>query len=550
MFEVQLNRPSPMMSAHRRIGRYRAVGLQLVIFSFLVSVGLTTATADDRDVVMLNGHDLTLDDLVRIAAGDADIAIAPDGMARIKTAHAVIRRYVDGNIPAYGINTMYGQDVAVTVPESEIKRFNRINVFQEATTVGDGSRPYLEPNVIRGAWACLVNSYAKGFSGASPKLAADLVGRVNDNEMPMKIEDGGSMGDADLIMNNAVAVRLFEQPGFEIGAGEATNLMTHNCITITRAVLAVKRFEGTLARAKVSLTLAMEGYRANPSPIAEASSKAATLASKRKIQAEMRYLLTGSLLWEKNGPRHLQDFLSMRTSSDQLAAFETVVRHVTKTLTAYLNALQVSPMIDAKESKIMSATEWDTTQLTLDLDHFRQALGLMAVAVNARTLKVISRPFSDLPSGFASKDATLQDGLYTRNITYLATSLSREAVQLSRPVTNMSISFVAEGHEDYSTPFPNSVAFAEQLVGRMEKIITIEALVGSFAIMRRIESGELSINDVPKPLREVYTQVIARSPQKLKVDESFTFGPLLEYFINTYEPPKQVSSILLLDGDR
>ena len=548
MINVKFNMPFLLMSSYQRVGRYRAFWLQLAIFLVLLAAGLTTATANDRDIVMLNGHDLTLDDVVRIAEGEADIAIAPDGMARIKAAHDVIQHYVDGNIPAYGINTMYGQDVAVTVSQSKIKWFNRINVFQEATTVGDDSRSYLKPSAIRAAWACLVNSYAKGFSGASQELAAEIVRRVNANEIPAKIEDSGSMGDADLNMNNALAVSLYEMPGFEIGAGEATNLMTHNCISIARAGLAVKRFEGALARSKVSLALAMEGYRANPSPIAESSSKAATLASKRKIQMEMRYLLTGSLLWEKNGPRHLQDFLSLRTSSDQLAAIETSVRRNKETITAYLNALQVSPMIDVEANKIMSATEWDTTQLTLDLDHFRQALGLMALAINARTLKVISRPFTDLPSGFASEDATLQDGLYTRNITYLATSLSREAVRYSQPVTNMSISFVAEGHEDYSSPFPDSVELAERLVDRLEKIITIEALVGSFAIMRRIESGEMSIDNLPEPLREVYKQIIARSPQKLKVDASFTFAPLLDYFINTYEPPKQISGILLSDS--
>ena len=525
--------------------KYQAVRLALTICIVLTSVGSIAAAAGQRDIVQLNGYNLTLDDVVRIAAGDADIVIAPDGAERIKAAHAVIQHYVENDIPAYGINTMYGQDVAVTLSQSKIKRFNRINVFQEATTVGDDSQSYLKPSAIRATWACLVNSYAKGFSGASPELAAEIVRRVNDNEIPMKIEDSASMGDADLNMNNALATSLYEKPGFELGAGEATNLMTHNCISIARAALAVKRFEKALARSKVSLALAMEGYRANPSPISELSSKSATLMSKRKIQAEMRYLLTGSLLWEKNGPRHLQDFLSLRTSSDQLAAIETSVRRNKETLTAYLNASQVSPMVDAEANKIMSATEWDTTQLTLDLDHFRQALGLMALAINARTLKVMSRPFTDLPSGFANEDATLQDGLYTRNITLLATSLSREAVQNSRPVTNMSISFVAEGHEDYSAPFPNSVAFAERLVDRLEKIITIEALVGSFAIMRRIESGEMTIDNVPEPLREVYRQVMARSPQKLKVDAPFTFAPLVDYFINTYEPPEQISSTVL-----
>lgn len=161
----------------------------------------------------------------------------------------------------------------------------------------------------------------------------------------------------------------------------------------------------------------MEGYRANLSPISESAMRAATLASKRTVQGEMQFLLKGSKLWKKGGPRRLQDFLSMRTSSDLLAAVGTSLHRLTGTLLAYCNALQVSPMVDAEAELILSVTEYDTSQLTLDMDHFRQALGLMAIQANSRTLKVISRPYTDLPSGFASKDALKFDGLYTRNIT-------------------------------------------------------------------------------------------------------------------------------------
>ncbi len=135
MFEVQLSIPSLMMFTHRCVGRYRAVGLQLSICLVLVTASLTTAAANDRNVVLLNGQDLTLDEIVLIAAGEADISIAPDGMTRIKAAHQVIQHYVDNKIPAYGINTMYGQDFGVTLPQSEIKRINRINLIQEATKI-------------------------------------------------------------------------------------------------------------------------------------------------------------------------------------------------------------------------------------------------------------------------------------------------------------------------------------------------------------------------------------------------------------------------------
>ncbi len=507
------------------------------------------AVAQGRETILLNGHDLTLDEVVRIAENRADIGISPAGMTRIKAARQVIQRYVDNHIPAYGVNTMYGQDVDVILPQEEIERWNRVNVFQEATSIGDGSRPILTTGVIRATWALLVNSYAKGFSGASLGLAETLVSRVNSNQIPADIEDGGSVGDADLTMNNKLTVSLYDTPGFEVGAGEATTLMTHNFISIARAAIVAMRFETLLAKSKVALALVMEGYRANPSPISSTAMKIATTANKRSVQGQMQFLLKNSRLWgnvgEKGGPRDLQDFLSLRVAGDVLAAVETSLQRLDGTLTEYSNAVPVSPMVDVDTDSMLSVTEWDPTQLTLEMDQFRQALGVMAIAVESRGLKVMARPYSDLPSGFVSGDPTKFDGLYTRNVSYWMTSLAREAVLNGQPVTPLTASFQAEGHEDISAPFPDSVAMAEIQVDRLEKLITLEALIGSFAIERRIETGELAELDLPAPLREVQKGVMAHSPIHVAVEERYSMANLLKYFIEDYQPPQEISGPLL-----
>ena len=121
--------------------------LAIVISPFAVS----QAAAEPREVILLTGRDLTLDDVVKIAENRADIGIAPEGMARIKAARKVIQHYVDAKIPAYGINTMYGQDFGVILPQAEIKRINRLNLFQEATNIGDGSQRDIEPSIVRAA---------------------------------------------------------------------------------------------------------------------------------------------------------------------------------------------------------------------------------------------------------------------------------------------------------------------------------------------------------------------------------------------------------------
>lgn len=123
-----------------------------------------------------------------------------------------------------------------------------------------------------------------------------------------------------------------------------------------------------------------------------------------------------------------------------------------------------------------------------------------------------------------------------------ATSIMREAVQNSKPVTGMSASFVPEGDEDYSTPFPNSTLMAERLVNSLEKIVTIEALIGSFALERRLQSGQLTEKDIPEPLRTLQREIIKRSPMQIPVDAQYSLAPLLKYFIEEYQPPQEILS--------
>jgi hypothetical protein len=99
---------------------------------------------------------------------------------------------------------------------------------------------------------------------------------------------------------------------------------------------------------------------------------------------------------------------------------------------------------------------------------------------------------------------------------------------------------MAEGHEDISAAFQNSVAMAEVALERLEKMVTLEALIGSFAIERRLQSGELTQNDIPLPLRTVQKAIMLLSPLHTGVENQYSLAPLLQYFIGEYQPPKEL----------
>lgn len=513
--------------AARSIARWISVVLLLAVFG---TSGFASDNQPAARVIVLNGDRLTIADIGDIAEGKATIAVSAQGMARIRAARGVVDHYIEKGLPAYGITTMYGADFQTTLPPEAMRRFGRINIIQEATRVGGQTLPRVDRGTMRAAWALLVNSFARGFSGASPDLVATLVDRVNANGVPDNVEYGNSMGDADLTANAQAAMSLLADPSFELKAGEATNLLTHNFIGVALAAQVVRRAQALLRAQETALAITIEGFRANPAPLRQIGSRQDTTQSQQGVRDELRALLEGSRLWEAKGPRQLQDFLSLRDAIHTLAALRLALDQFVPVLESFANSNHGSPVVVVESKELVSVPDYDTSQVTLGMDHLRQALGLVVIGSNSRALKMISHPFIDLPSGLVAGDPDAFDGIYTRNITYTMTSLARAALLETAPVTLLTESYMAEGDEDYSPAFPNSVLMARELVGLVEKVSTLEALIGSVAIERRLRSGALAAADIPAPLREVQRGVIQRSPLAIPVDQQYDLAPLFDYY--------------------
>jgi histidine ammonia-lyase len=502
----------------------------LLIAALVVIPGIGRAAFGASRIVVLNGDHLTITDIVDIAEGRATIAVSAEGMERIRAGRSVVDHYIENGLPAYGITTMYGADFQTTLPPEAMRRFGRINIIQEATRVGGGTLPVVDRGTMRASWALLVNSFARGFSGASPDLVTTLVDRVNSNAVPDNVEYGNSMGDADLTANAQAAMSLLADPKFELKAGEATNLLTHNFISVALAAQVVQRAEALLRAQESALAITIEGFRANLAPLREVGARQDLSQSQQSIRKEMQALLNGSRLWEAGGPRQLQDFLSLRDGVHALAALRLALDQFVPVLESFANSNQGSPVVVVATKELISVPDYDTSQVTLGMDHLRQALGLVVIASNSRALKMVSHPFIDLPSGLVAGDPDAFDGIYTRNITYTMTSLERAALLETTPVLLLTESYMAEGDEDYSPAFPNSVLMARELVGLVEKVSTLEALIGSVAIERRVRSGALTKGDIPAPLREVQSNVIQRSPLAIAVDTQYDLAPLFDYY--------------------
>ena len=55
--------------------------------------------------VKLNGKDLTIEDIMKVARGREEVAIAPDAVERIDKCRAMLEKKVKNNEIMYGVTT-------------------------------------------------------------------------------------------------------------------------------------------------------------------------------------------------------------------------------------------------------------------------------------------------------------------------------------------------------------------------------------------------------------------------------------------------------------
>jgi hypothetical protein len=63
----------------------------------------------------------------------------------------------------------------------------------------------------------------------------------------------------------------------------------------------------------------------------------------------------------------------------------------------------------------------------------------------------------------------------------------------------------------------------------------LEAMVGSVAIERRLQSGALAADAVPPALRDLQRELIALSPLALAVDQPYELAPLFAHYRAAFE---------------
>src|SRR6478736_70691 len=168
--------------------------------------------------VVLDGHSLTLDDVVAVAVQRAPVELAPAARARMEQANAVVAALVESGAVAYGVTTGFGKLSEIAIPPARLGELQVNLVRSHAAGVG----PLLSERETRAMMLLRANVIAKGYSGARPVLVDTLAAMLNAGLYPPVPEQGSVGASGDLAPLAHLALALIGEGDLFHGAERAS----------------------------------------------------------------------------------------------------------------------------------------------------------------------------------------------------------------------------------------------------------------------------------------------------------------------------------------
>jgi histidine ammonia-lyase len=433
--------------------------------------------------VVLTGRDLSVEEVVRVARSRERVEVAPEAVAVMREARAIVDETVARGDAAYGVTTGVASRKRVRVAAEDVAAFNRR--LLRSHRVGQG--PPVAEEVVRAQLVRMANGFASGRTGVRPEICERLVSALNEYDTP-RVRLLGSIGQSDLAPNADLAFALLDD--VDLAAGEALWLVNNNAFSTGWAALAVADARGLLDALQAAAALDLEAFAANLSILHPDVPATRPYASLALTVERLTELLRGSPLWEDGAARNLQDPLSFRGIPQVLASVRDAVEFCAGQLAVELNSSSWNPLVVASERRLVSVSNLDVAPLAAALDFLRIALAPALTAANERQMKLLQAPFSGLPDGLAAREGLHEDGL--AELGNAGHALAAEARLLAQPVSfELASTTQAEGIEDRLTMAPLAARRVAEMVELGERNVAIELVVAAQAVeLRGAKLGE------------------------------------------------------------
>lgn len=467
--------------------------------------------------LILNGHDLTLEDVSRVAYEGQKVEIAPEAYERLRKGRELMEKLAREGKAIYGFNRGVGWNKDRDVEAASIEEYNKQLINSHAL----GVAPYNSDTEVRAMMVIRLNNALIGASCISDELVNQYRNFLNHGIHP-RIPCRGSVGEADITTLSHMGLAFtgeaevsyrgeivdaksaMEREGlapYRFQLKDAHSVILSNAQGEGVTAVLVKEVEDLIHMSNLVYCLAYEGLNGNLESMREDVNAIRGIPGQIECAAECRKFLEGSYLYGPSEDRALQDPLTFRGGFSISGTVLDALSFVKKYLSIQINSPSDNPCTIAEAENTFVTSNFETTTLAVGVEMLSIAMAHLSKAICYRMIKMTDPVFTHLTRFLAPRnDSSL--GYATIQNTY--TALDIENRMLVNP-SSMDF-YPMEGMiEDHCSNLPLAANKAMQILNNLRYLVGIEALYAAQAIDLR---GEVKLGRYTKEAYDAIRQEI------------------------------------------
>ena len=469
-----------------------------------------------HQVLELNGHSLTLDDVVRVARQGCQVALDPAAVAFVERGAEAVATWVREDRVVYGITTGFGDLATVTIPAEKSQLLQRNLLLSHACGVGE---PFPE-DLVRAIMLLRINTLTRGFSGISLPTLSQLVNYLNLGIHPVIPSQGSVGASGDLCPLSHLAISLLGEGevffrGRRMAAREALQevglepvvlqpkegLALNNGTTVMTAIAALCVVDAlSLGKvADVAAALSLEALHGVPYAFDPRTHDLRPQTGQRLVAGNLRKLIDGSEIVAAYKGKRVQDAYSLRCVPQVHGASRDAVDYVKQKVEIEINSVTDNPIIFPADGEAISGGNFHGQPMAIAMDFFGIAAAEWASISERRTARLVDHKLSGLPP-FLVKESGVNSGFMIPQ--YTSAAIVSENKVLAHPSSVDSIPTSAN-QEDHVSMGAYSARKGRQILENARKVLSIELLAAAQGLefSRPLKAGK-GTEAIHRALRE------------------------------------------------
>ncbi|MGZ4814158.1 MAG: HAL/PAL/TAL family ammonia-lyase [Terriglobales bacterium] len=444
--------------------------------------------------IILDGHSLTIEDVVRIARDCEKIALHRAAITRINKCRELLERKIRTREIMYGVNTGIGELSEVVLTPEQVEKFQKYLLYSHAAGCGE---PCAEEDV-RAAMLSRLNTHCWGHSGIRLEIVQTQIDMLNRGVTPVVCQKGsvGACGDLSPMAQMAITLmgegevfyqgkRLPAKEGMAqagiptitfrerdgLAAINGSNFITGmGCIELYDAWQLIRTNE-------VALAMTLEALNANMKAYDERIHYVRGYPGAQECAENIRHLTAGSELLQRPGKK-VQDAYSLRSSAQVIGAARDAWKWSRQMLEIELNHAADNPVFFPDEELVLTGANFQGTPMAFALELLGTSMTTIAVLSERRLNRLMNPHLSMGLPAFLTKGAGMFSGLMLSQ--YTAGALIAENRVLSHPAATGSIPAAAD-QEDFVSMGMTTAIKTRQIIENCWYVTAIELMAAAQA---------------------------------------------------------------------